>query len=123
MTAERLLRLYPRTWRERYGDEFLATAGDDRLSWRHALDIVSGAIDAWTLQCDRARDGVTPRDGLVGAAVMSTAAFVLKRAGLPDLAFPVSLTVSMPFWLMKGAPVKAQIAIVAVTVALLVAIH
>jgi hypothetical protein len=28
VTADRLLRLYPRAWRKQYGEEFLATIGD-----------------------------------------------------------------------------------------------
>ena len=48
MTAtERLLRLYPRAWRDRYGEEFLATIGQEPLGAQAAIDIVSGAIDAW----------------------------------------------------------------------------
>ena len=32
--ARALLRLYPRTWRARYGDEFLALVSDTGLTWR-----------------------------------------------------------------------------------------
>jgi hypothetical protein len=41
-----LLRLYPRPWRERYGDEFEALLADRPPSVRHRLDIVRGALDA-----------------------------------------------------------------------------
>ena len=47
MTADRLRRLYPRAWRERYGEEFLATIGDGALRLQQIVDIVAGAIDAW----------------------------------------------------------------------------
>jgi hypothetical protein len=46
MTGATLLRLYPRAWRTRYGDEFLELVGDDRLGWWQVVDIVCGAIDA-----------------------------------------------------------------------------
>jgi hypothetical protein len=46
MTAGRLLGLYPRAWRERYGDEYLALIGDRPLRLPQIIDIVSGAIDA-----------------------------------------------------------------------------
>ena len=46
MKASQLLRLYPRAWRERYGDEFAALAGDAPLGASQIIDIVSGAIDA-----------------------------------------------------------------------------
>jgi len=47
MRAGRLVRLYPRAWRERYGEEFLAIAGPGHLSAQQVVDIISGAIDAW----------------------------------------------------------------------------
>lgn len=88
------------------------------------------------LTCDRNRSRVTPRDGLSGAGVMLAAALLLRtssaaavRDGWPaigallaGLVFPASFTVSMPFWLMKGQPWKAQTAIIGATLALLVLI-
>ena len=41
---------------------------------------------------------------------------------LKGLAFPVSLLLSMPFWILKGQPWKAQVVIVGGTVVLLIAI-
>jgi hypothetical protein len=41
-----LLRLYPRPWRERYGEEFEALLADRPPSIRHRIDIVRGAVDA-----------------------------------------------------------------------------
>ena len=46
MKADHLLRLYPRAWRDRYGDEFLALVGEGPLGLQQIIDIVSGAIDA-----------------------------------------------------------------------------
>jgi len=48
MRAEPLLRLFPRAWRVRYGEEFLATAGNQSLGTQQVVDIVACAIDAWT---------------------------------------------------------------------------
>ena len=42
-TACVLLRLYPRAWRARYGDEFLALVEDQGLSWRGVADVVAAA--------------------------------------------------------------------------------
>jgi hypothetical protein len=158
---DRLLRLYPRAWRERYGEEFLAMVGDDPLTVQQVIDMVSGAIDAWLsadvrratmapgvapsggrpmlkslLACERKQMRATTRDGLVAAGVMigATLLFTLsgiaaRRAGwsttgdvLLNLAFPGSLTLSMPFWLMKGQPWKAQLVIVGGTLTVLVVI-
>jgi hypothetical protein len=43
-----LLKLYPRSWRRRYGREFLALIAPQRFSISTAMDIIGGAIDAWT---------------------------------------------------------------------------
>jgi hypothetical protein len=48
MKPETLLRLYPRAWRERYGEEFLALIGGRGLSLGHSLDVAVGAIVEWT---------------------------------------------------------------------------
>ena len=41
-----LLRLYPRPWRDRYGEEFEELLAQRPPSARHRLDIVRGALDA-----------------------------------------------------------------------------
>jgi hypothetical protein len=149
MRREWLLLLYPRAWRARYGDELLAALGRDRLPVSQVIDIVRGAIDAWwspevrrataarpLLACDRGHAaGITPRDGLIGAAVMVGGSFMLAilsvtatRAGWPalgrvgtDLGFLGPFTLSMPFWLMPGTSRRAQTTIVGITLALLIA--
>lgn len=106
MTASQLLRLYPRGWQERYGDEFLATVGDEALRFQQILNIVSGAIDAWlsadvrrsvagTTQqgvtamhpsiraiCGTSTYQMTTRDGLIGAAVMLLGTAILVALGI-----------------------------------------
>lgn len=41
-----LIRLYPRTWRARYGDELATLLSAERPTIRLALDLIAGAIDA-----------------------------------------------------------------------------
>ena len=157
MVAARLLRLYPRAWRDRYAEEFLAMIGPAPIRAQQAIDIVSGAIDAWLspdvrrasaaasgggsmtkmwTMCERTPMRYTVRDGLIAAAVMLVATMVLttlgiaaRRGGSPvtggvlkDFAFVASLTLSMPFWITKGQPWKAQAAIVGVTLTFIVLI-
>lgn len=43
-----LLKLYPPRWRRRYGREFVALIASQRFSFVTVLDIIGGAIDAWT---------------------------------------------------------------------------
>jgi hypothetical protein len=88
------------------------------------------------LACDRRPAALSPRDGLVGAGVIVgvtlvfTAALMAARAGgwtaaahgLQIVSFPGALVLSMPFWLMKDQPWKAQVAIVAGTMLVLIAI-
>lgn len=42
-----LLRLYPRTWRERYEDEVLAMLEQRSLSFADGINLFFGALDAW----------------------------------------------------------------------------
>ena len=86
--------------------------------------------------CERNQARYTKRDALIGAGVMIAATIVLsvigiavRRAGWPatgevivSLAFSGSLTLSMPFWLMKGQPRKAQVVIVGGTLVFLILI-
>jgi hypothetical protein len=81
MKADRLLRLYPRAWRERYGDEFLALVGDRPVRLPQIIDIVSGAIDAhWSsdIRAMTSRGHVTHIQG--GTAVMEA----LKQSCIHD---------------------------------------
>src|SRR4029079_16944080 len=74
MTAENLIRLYPRAWRDRYGDEFLATIGDEALHIQQVIDIVAGAIDAWlSSDVGRATKRDTNSQTMNGDAVMTNA--------------------------------------------------
>ena len=47
MRPETLLRLYPRRWRERYGDEFVALLEKEGTGPRVVLSVMAGAFDAW----------------------------------------------------------------------------
>ena len=43
-----LLRLYPRAWRERYGEEFLSLL-DDRVRLRDCIDVFCAAANEWMI--------------------------------------------------------------------------
>ncbi|HUP83865.1 MAG TPA: hypothetical protein VM284_06730 [Candidatus Limnocylindria bacterium] len=45
-----ITRLYPRAWRERYGDELSELIDETGLSPRDAIDVVRGAAREWTSQ-------------------------------------------------------------------------
>jgi hypothetical protein len=107
MRAERLLRLYPRAWRERYGEEFLAVCPRGPLRAQHVIDIFAGAIDAWLSPdvrratpepssssikagatmlhslrvCEANQVRYTKRDGMIGAAVMLGVTLLLVIVG------------------------------------------
>lgn len=105
-TAEQLLRLYPPAWRARYGDEFLETAGGDRLSAQQIIDITMGAIDAWlsadvrrvasptpdsggtpmtaktVFRCADSRLRMTTRDGIISAVVLIATTLGMSALGI-----------------------------------------
>jgi hypothetical protein len=162
MTADHLIRLYPRAWRERYGEEFLSTIGDGALHLQQVIDIVAGAIDAWlsptmrrqlraaqtdahqgapmtktlTALCHGKSVRYTKRDGMIGAAVMLAsilllvfAASLLKSRGHAAAAEVVlanslmfGIVLSMPFWMLKGQPWRAQVVLVSTLLLILTAI-
>ena len=86
--------------------------------------------------CETPKYRATALDGLIGAGVMigltllfTALQLAAKRAEMPVasgmlqmMAFPGSFALSMPFWSMKGQPWRAQAAIVAGTVTILLAI-
>jgi len=43
----RLLRLYPRAWRDRYGDEFVELIREKPPTSLDTFDVMRGALDAW----------------------------------------------------------------------------
>ena len=147
-----LIRLYPRAWRDRYGEEFLSTVGTQALHLQQVIDIVAGAIDAWLSPSVRrqlragtpgAHEGdamaatfktlcqttsvrYTRRDAGIGAGIMLAGSLILALVGIAlkqrgyDLAgevvatngFQMSLVLSMPFWLLKGQPWRAQVVLI-----------
>lgn len=101
MSPRSLLRLYPRAWRDRYGDEFLDACGE-RLSFQQVIDIVGGAIDARfspqshlatqpqgapvnpvisKLTCGPKANHTT-RDGLIGAAFIVGSSLLLTMLAM-----------------------------------------
>jgi hypothetical protein len=64
MNRQTLLRLYPRRWRERYGDEFLALLEQHPVTAAVALDVALGALDA------HLRAHVSPVGETVGARAL-----------------------------------------------------
>jgi hypothetical protein len=110
------LKLYPREWRERYGDELSAMVGDRPLSLGSSIDLIAGAIDARFTEerkmpsilktgCLTSNDPQSLADGIRGAAVMIGGTVVLSGVGIlaskngfheagdffKGLAFPFSL--------------------------------
>lgn len=63
-----LISLYPRAWRERYGDEFLALLAERPPSPRDRLDIVRSAVDAHLFPQLPGPDLVPDRSGFVPLA-------------------------------------------------------
>jgi hypothetical protein len=79
-----LVRLYPRAWRERYGDELLGLLADRGADWRDAADLARGCAREW------ARSAAAPAPGSLLAAIVpgarSLAALIVGTAVLTWLA-------------------------------------
>lgn len=109
MRIEQLLRLYPRAWQARYGDEFAGLLGRRRLTFQQTIDVVAGAIDAWISpsvraaargsaaatagkgatmiqqlkwKCTATQPRYTKKDALISAGVLLLASFVFTAAGI-----------------------------------------
>jgi hypothetical protein len=82
----RLVRLYPRAWRERYEDEFLRLIEDRPPSRLERFDIVRGAIDAWlhpqVRRAASAAHGDSDTRGAVVAASLGGLAFAASGVSI-----------------------------------------
>lgn len=72
MKPATLLRLYPRTWREHYGDEMLAMLGERSLATRESVDLIRLATAEWRR--------VTAFDAFILPAFISAVGVVIGRA-------------------------------------------
>lgn len=97
--ARALVRLYPRAWRIRYGDEFLAFVAESGLSWRAVADVVVAAAVERVCAVATAGEPIDPtaallagtprrfRDGLAEFAafmgLMSLTVLALVGTGVP----------------------------------------
>jgi hypothetical protein len=66
--ARGLVRLYPPSWRDRYGAEMLALLADTGVSTRTTLNVVGGAAGAWL----RPRGHLLERDARIRASIAAT---------------------------------------------------
>lgn len=105
MSPSGLVRLYPRAWRERYEDEFLAVLEAAPLDRRDRLDIAAGALDA---HLHPAEPSLVP--GL--SAVLGGGLWILGAAPIAALPTPPD----WPGYLVDSLPL-AIVAVVALAIA------
>ena len=116
-----LLKLYPPRWRQRYGKEFVALITSQRFSFVTVLDIIGGAIDAWTQpQSHLAARAAAQSEGdtimlaklmrlrCVGHGAKPTTADAVKGAGV--MLGGTALSVLVATWMQRQSvgPVYAQ---------------
>lgn len=95
-----LLRLYPRVWRDRYGDEMAWLLESRGVGWRDRLDLVGGAMDAWLHPARRSR--IPPTAAVIAGGSWTMAATVmLLQPAPPD--WPFYLVETLPLALAAGA--------------------
>jgi len=127
------LKLYPREWRARYGDELLELVGDRPLTFGGSIDLIAGAIDARLSRekkmpsalrtaCLTRNEPQTVADGLRGAAIMIVGTVLLlalskisKGAGWPaagetleGMSFPVSMVIWSHFMYLRKQSAMAK---------------
>jgi len=141
------LKLYPRDWRERYGDELCAMIGDGPLSFRSSMDLIAGAIDARVMKerkmppilrtaCLTKNDPQSIADGMRGAAMMIVSTVILSGIGIAagkngfhetgdffkGLSFPVSLAMMSHVMYLRKQSAAAKWIITGGTITFLVVI-
>jgi hypothetical protein len=88
--VNRLVRLYPREWRDRYGDELDALVADLEADGRGrlplALDLVRGALKAWRYPMRRFLADAALRRGVLDGLVIAAVGAVLIV--LTNVVFP-----------------------------------
>ena len=83
LTATSLVRLYPRSWRDRYADEMLALLEAGPVSRRDGFDLLRGALDAWLHPPTRSR--IPAAAALIGGGLWTVAAAaVVFQPAPPD---------------------------------------
>ena len=89
-----LVRLYPKVWRERYGEEFAALLQDASEGWRTTLDIGKGAL---AMQFGMPNFGrVVTAMALLGAAVGLSGSFLLTPRYQSDTLLALSQSGARP---------------------------
>lgn len=144
--ADRLVALYPASWRARYGDEFRLVLLEQRLTLLLALDVMGGAVDArlmggrMTLQMMARCAAGGPKMGtaetwraafvMLGMAIALAGTMMLARATFRDgpyidafvqMLFPAAFLVTMPFLYMRGASRRRKILVVGVSLVIMLA--
>lgn len=96
--GRRLLRLYPRAWRDRYGAEMAALLESTAPDFRARVDLVRGALDAHLSRADAAPG----RIGIAAALVAGAAWTIIAVASLGAPAPP-----DWPGYLVETLPLAA----------------
>ena len=141
--AARLVSLYPRRWRARYGDEFALVLREQRLTLKLTLDVVGGAVDArlrggnmtgMMKRCSAGGPQLSTADAwraawtMIGASLAFSGLYILAKLNLENeelvdafgiMAYPAALVVTMPFYYMKDHSGAAKAVVVGGSLAVL----
>ena len=93
MSATRIVALYPRAWRARYGDELEALLEAGSLGIRDRIDLVRGALDA---HLHPARPSPLPVVAALSASALVTAHAIVLAAQPVPLDWPGYLEEALP---------------------------
>jgi len=102
-----LLRLYPRAWRQRYGEEVASLLVAEPRSFRLFLDLIAGAIDAWLKPQWTPAVSPSPSSTSGGQQIMSSTFRMCSRSGFSNAEMRQSAA-----WMLGGSLGFATMAVV-----------
>lgn len=121
-----LLHLYPKAWRNLYGDEFAGILAGQRLSMRLLLDIIGGAVDARLQPQVRANKGAVMAMGFlkrcaVGGPQLSKSDQLMGSAAIVVFSLLFSGLYALAAYLSRGNDLVDAFGIMAFPAALVAA--
>jgi hypothetical protein len=95
-----LLRLYPRLWRRRYGDEVALMLAEQGFSLATSVDLIAGAIDVWlhpsaTMAVAAAGSDVKEKTMTSGIAKLNCAALLSPNVTKADQWRALGMTIGL----------------------------
>jgi hypothetical protein len=100
VNARRIIALYPRKWRERYGEEISALVEDRQASFRDSVDLIANCLREWERTLPLGRILFPMAVGFVANAIGWFLRDRFGRLAVVDNAFPGVLGAWIAIWVL-----------------------